>query len=77
MDTRQIRDEIDRFSDAHIRFLIDQFIHSERDRAILKRKLLDDITFERLAEEFDLSVRRTKTIVYNGQMKIYKHIPRE
>ena len=75
MDSRQIRDKIDRFSDAYIRFLIDQFVHSERDRAILKRKLLDDITFERLAEEFDLSVRRAKTIVYNGQLKIYKHIP--
>ena len=74
MDNRQIRDEIDEYSDEHIRFLIDQYIHSERDRAILKRKLLDDITYERLAEEFDLSVRRTKSIVYNGQMKVYKHI---
>lgn len=44
-------------------------------RAIMKRKLLDKITFEKLAEEFDLSVRRTKDIVYNGQWKIYKHIP--
>lgn len=74
MDNRQIRDEIDEYSDEHIRFLIDQYIHSERDRAILKRKLLNDITYERLAEEFDLSVRRTKSIVYNGQMKVYKHI---
>ena len=75
MDSRQIRDEIDQYSDSHIRYLINEYIHSERDRAILKRKLLDDITFEKLAEEFDLSVRRAKTIVYKGQLKIYKHIP--
>ena len=74
MDSRQIRDEIDQYSDTYIRFLIDQFIHSERDRAVLKRKLLDDITFEELAEEFSLSVRGTKSIVYKGQIKIYKHI---
>ena len=75
MDNRQIREEIDQYSDSHIRHLIDEYIHSERDRAILKRKLLDKITFETLAEEFRLSVRRTRTIVYNGQMKIYRHIP--
>ena len=75
MDNRQIREELDQYSNTHIRHLIDEYIHSERDRAILKRKLLDDITFERLAEEFDLSVRMTKTIVYKGQMKVYAHIP--
>ena len=74
MDNRQIRDEIDQYSDGHIRQLINEYIHSERDRAILKRKLLDDIVFEQLAEEFGLSVRRAKTIVYNGRLKIYKHI---
>ena len=74
MNNRQIREEIDQYSDAHIRFLINQFVHSERDMAILKRKLLDDITFEILAEEFGLSVRGAKSIVYKGQLKIYKHI---
>ena len=76
MDNRQIREELDEYSDDYIRFLIDQFVHSERDRFILKRKILDKITFEKLAEEVGLSVRRTKTIVYNGQWKIYKHVPR-
>ena len=34
--------------------LIDEWIFNERDRAILKRRLLDGKTFEQLAEEFDL-----------------------
>ena len=43
--------------------LIDEFVHSERDRAMMKRHLIDGVKFEPLSEEFDLSVRHTKTIV--------------
>ena len=54
--------------------LIDQWIFKERDRAILKRRLLDGICYEPLAEEFDLSVQQTKTIIYKATEKIIKHI---
>jgi hypothetical protein len=54
--------------------LIEQWIFSERDRAILKRRLLDGVCFEPLAEEFDLSVQQTKTIVYKATEKLIKHI---
>lgn len=63
------------YANSQIREIIAEFIHSERDRKILERRLIDGITFERLAEEFDLSVRATKTIVYKGQEKIFRHIP--
>ena len=46
--------------------IIDEWIFNERDRKILKRKLLDGITHERVAEEFDMSVRRIKVIVKKG-----------
>ena len=54
--------------------LIDQWIFKERDRSILKRRLLDGICFEPLAEEFDLSVQQTKSIVYKATEKLIKHI---
>lgn len=54
--------------------LIDEYIFRERDRAILKRRLLDGICYEPLAEEFDLSVQQTKTIVYKALEKLSKHI---
>lgn len=54
--------------------LIDEYIFRERDRAMLKRRLLDGICFEPLAEEFDLSVQQTKTIVYKALEKLSKHI---
>ena len=54
--------------------LIDEWIFSERDRAIIKRKLLDGICFEPLAEEFGLSVQRVKHIYYKTLDKIERKI---
>lgn len=61
-------------SRSEIDALIDEWIFSERDRKILKRRLLDGIVFEKLAEEFDLSVRQVKNIVYKGENRLYSHI---
>ena len=69
---------LDSLSRTQLEGIIDEWIigaHAERDRAILKRRLLDGICFEPLAEEFDLSVRQTKTIVYKREQTLYKHIP--
>ena len=60
-------------STSYVIRLIDEWIFSERDRALLKRRLVDGIKFEKLAEEFDLSVRQTKNIVYRGEKKIFRH----
>ena len=62
---------------SEIEKLIDEWIFHERDRAILKRRLLDGIIYERLAEEFDLSVRQVKNIVYKSQERLFKHMPSE
>ena len=61
-------------SRSQIESLIEEWIFSERNRAILKRRLIDGITYERLAEEFDMSVRQIKTIVYKSEEKIFSHI---
>lgn len=57
--------------------LIDEWIigrNAERDRKILKRRLLDGITYDRLAEEFDLSVRQLKNIIYRSEDRLFSHI---
>lgn len=61
-------------SRSQIEYLIDEWIFNERDRKILKRRLLDGICFEPLAEEFDLSVRQTKSIIYKSLDKLQKHL---
>ena len=70
--------KLDNLSRSQLETLIDEWIigaHAERDRAILKHRLLDGLTFEKLAERHDLSVRQTKTIVYKREQNLYKHIP--
>ena len=62
------------YTNSQIRGLIAEYIHSERDRRILERRLIDGITFERLAEEFDMSVRQTKAIVYKAQEQLFRHL---
>ena len=61
-------------SRTEIEALIDEWIHNERNRAILKRRLLDGIYYEPLAEEFDLSVRQVKSIVYKAEEKLFSKI---
>lgn len=54
--------------------LIDEWIFSERDRKITKRRFLDDIGLEQLAEEFSLSTQQIKTIVKRCRNQLFKHI---
>lgn len=61
-------------SNSEIAAIIDEWIHSERDRRILKRRLIDGICFEPLAEEFDMSVRQIKNIVKTGQSRLFRHV---
>ena len=60
------------YKNSDIANLIDEYIHSERDRAILKRRYIDGICYEKLAEEFDLSVWHVKNIVYKHEHILMK-----
>lgn len=62
------------YTNSQIKELIDEHIHSDRDRQILKSRLVDGLTFEQLAEKYDLSVRQTKRIIYKKQEIIFKHL---
>lgn len=53
---------------------IDEYIHSERDRKILKRRLIDGICYEPLADEMDMSVRQIKNIVSKAEAKLFKRL---
>lgn len=54
--------------------LIDERIRgkfAERNRAILKRRLIDGILYEPLAEEFNLSTVQIKRIVYKCEEALF------
>lgn len=69
-----IMKQLENVTNSQIREWIDEYIHSERDRALLKRRLCDGICYEPLAEEFGLSVWQTKNIIYKAQEKLFASV---
>ena len=64
-------------SRTDIEYLIDEWIignNAERDRHILKRRLIDGLSYYELSDEFDLSLPQIKSIVKKRQEYLFKHI---
>ena len=62
------------YSNSQVREIIAEYIHNDRDRQILCRRLIDGICFEPLAEEFEMSVSQVKRIVQKGMETIFRHV---
>jgi DNA-directed RNA polymerase specialized sigma24 family protein len=69
-----VKHNLDDISRSEIVKAIDEWILNERDREMLKRRLVDGITYEALSYEFDLSVRHTKTIIYKAEDRLFTKI---
>lgn len=73
-----MKKDLSEYSRDELEYAIDQWVlchkHAERNRAILKRRLLDGICYEPLAEEFNLSVRQVKNIVYRSEIRLFEHL---
>ena len=65
---------LDDIPNSQLEHAINEWIHSERDRKILKRRLIDGICYEPLADEMDMSVRQIKNIVSKAEAKLFKHL---
>ena len=62
------------YTNSRIRELIAEYIHSQRDREILYDRLIDGMTFEKLAEKHDISDRQMRRIVYKLQERLFEHL---
>lgn len=62
------------YSNSEIIAVINEWIHSERDRAIMIDRFVNGYTYEKLAEIHDLSVRQVKRIIYKCSDAISPHI---
>ena len=60
------------YTNSEVTELIAERIHKARDREILVDRFVNGLTFERLAEVHDLSVRQIKNIVYKGAGIIFR-----
>jgi AraC-like DNA-binding protein len=62
------------YSNSQVREVIGEYIHNARDRKIMLRRMIDGITLERLAEEFDMSVSQMKRIIKRESDIVFRHI---
>ena len=63
------------YTNSQILEAIGERIHSDRDRSILARRLIDGITIERLGEEFSLSPRQIKNILRKNEEILFRKLP--
>ena len=71
-----MKHDLDKFdlSKHQVLDLIDAYIFNERNRQIVRRRLIDGVLYEDLAEEYSLSVNQIKTICYTAIDKLSAHI---
>lgn len=65
------------YSRTELTEAIDEWVigkNAQRDRMILKSRLIDGLTFDALAELYDMSPRQIKRIVYKCEDIIFRHI---
>lgn len=62
------------YSNSRMEMVINEYIHSARNREILKARYIDGMTYEMLAEKFDLSVTQTKRIIYKHENILFKYL---
>ena len=58
--------ELSMYPNSELSSRIDENIHSARNRNIMKRKVIDGITYEQIAEEVNLSPMQVKNIVHKS-----------
>lgn len=62
------------YTNSQIRTLIDEHIHSIRDRQILYQRLINGATIDALAGEFDLSVSQVKRVIRRNEEILFRHL---
>ena len=70
---------LDDVTNEDIQKAIDSWIHSERDRLILKLRLIDGYTYMQISDylyehKIILSDRQIKNIVSKTEQKLFKHM---
>lgn len=62
------------YANSQIDAAINEWIHSERDRRILHLKLVDGLTYEKIAEIMDMSPKRIQKIVWDAEDRLFRHL---
>ena len=63
-------------SNTELAKLIDEWVrgrNAERNREMLKDRLINGMIFESLAEKYNLSVWQTQNVIYKASEQLFKH----
>ena len=73
---RKRSDGVREYSTDEMSTIIDQYIHHERNRKILKLRYLDGLTYEKIAArpEIDLTRNQVRNIIYKSQAVLLRHL---
>lgn len=64
----------DNITNSQIDHLINEYIHNQKYREVLHLRLVDGLTYEKIADKMDMSVRQIKNIVYKAEAKLFNHL---
>lgn len=53
---------------------INRWVKGSRNRQIMKDRLIDCITYERISEKHDLSTRYVKSLIYRLEDVVFRHL---
>ena len=62
------------YTNSEISHIINEWIHSKRDREVLKSAYIDGLTHEYLAEQYQVTPRTIDNIISKGTLVIEKHL---
>ena len=60
------------YRNSDISRVIDEVIHSARDRRVLKLRFIDGLTYDTIAGEMDMSVRQIQNIIYRHEKTVFR-----
>lgn len=61
-----------RYSNFRLREIVEEYIHSERNRRILIEKFCNKKTIEQIAEKYELSVSQVKRVVTRDGITVFE-----
>ena len=62
------------YTNSEMADIIDEHIHSQRDRVILKKCFIDGISHEKISEHVNLTPRQVSNIISKGSLVIVKYL---
>ena len=63
----------DDYSNARVREVIDDYIHSSRDRALILDSLVDGLSYDELAGKYQIAYESVRDVMRKGREALDRH----